>query len=104
MKIDEVLYVVYKMETEHYRTTSTRPRFVIYMEWDYMGECYRELRSNPNIQKASHFEFLQQERIFGHQVFPVQNHKSCAHPSFRVHVMSEKEIADEVERYASYPV
>ena len=87
MKLDEVLDVVYKMENEIYRETGKRPRFIIYMDYDFLGECYAELRRVYGLVKTSHLEFANNGTIFGHRVYPVSAYMGNGHPPYVVHTI-----------------
>ena len=87
MKLDEVLDVVYKMENEIYRETKKKPRFIIYMGYDFIGECIREIQTAITGLNSTHLEFLTGGTIGGHRVFGVPPHMGNGHPPYVVHTI-----------------
>ncbi len=68
-RIEEVAENVYRKRSEiQSRGPYEEPSLVIYMDYDYYGECMAEIRGECSSQA---FEFIDQGTLFGHRVYQV---------------------------------
>lgn len=81
-RIEEVAENIYSKRREiRRRGPDEEPSLVIYMDYDYYGECMAEIRGECSSQA---FEFMDQGTIFGHRVYQVvegYTHKGCLTPT-----------------------